>query len=81
MACGTPVLASPGGSVPEVVQDGVSGYICKTVREMVKRVRDLALEPRRIRSYVAENFSTEKMASKYLALYQEAVRPRQKQSA
>ena len=27
MACGTPVLASPGGSVPEVVQNGVSGYI------------------------------------------------------
>lgn len=81
MACGTPVLASPGGSVPEVVEDGVSGYICKTVREMVKRVRDLALEPRTIRSYVAENFSTEKMASKYLALYQEAARPRQKQRA
>jgi glycosyltransferase involved in cell wall biosynthesis len=28
MACGIPVLAMPGGSVPEVVRDGVSGYIC-----------------------------------------------------
>jgi len=81
MACGTPVLASPGGSVPEVVQDGVSGFICRSVRDMVTRVNNLALEPKRIRSYVAENFSTEKMVNKYLALYQEAARSSQKRSA
>jgi glycosyltransferase involved in cell wall biosynthesis len=81
MACGTPVLASPGGSVPEVVQNGVSGYICRTVREMVKRVGDLPLDPQKIRAYVAENFSTEQMVNKYLALYEEAVRVKQKQTA
>src|SRR5207302_10949342 len=81
MACGTPVLASPGGSVPEVVQNGVSGYICRTVREMVKRVGDLPLEPQKIRAYVAENFSTEQMVNKYLALYEEAAGVKQKQIA
>jgi glycosyltransferase involved in cell wall biosynthesis len=81
MACGTPVLASPGGSVPEVVQNGVSGYICRTVREMVKRVGDLPLDPQKIRAYVAENFSTEQMVNKYLALYEEAARVKQKQIA
>ena len=81
MACGTPVLASPGGSVPEVVQNGVSGYICRTVREMVKRVGDLPLDPQKIRAYVAENFSTEQMVNMYLALYEEAVSVKQKQIA
>ena len=81
MACGTPVLASPGGSVPEVVQNGVSGYICRTVREMVKRVGDLPLDAQKIRAYVAENFSTEQMVSKYLALYEEAAGVKQKQIA
>src|ERR1700746_351106 len=81
MACGTPVLASPGGSVPEVVQNGVSGYICRTVREMVKRVGDLPLAPQKIRAYVAENFSTEQMVNKYLALYEEAAGVKQKQIA
>jgi glycosyltransferase involved in cell wall biosynthesis len=81
MACGTPVLATPGGSVPEVVQNGVSGYVCRTVREMVKRVGDLPLDPHKIRAYVAENFSTEQMVSKYLALYEEAAGVKQKQIA
>jgi glycosyltransferase involved in cell wall biosynthesis len=81
MACGTAVLASPGGSVPEIVQNDVSGYICRNVREMVKRVGDLHLEPQKIRAYVAENFSTEKMVSKYMALYEEAAGGRQKQIA
>ena len=73
MACGTPVLAMPGGSVPEVIQDGVSGYICRTVREMSKRVGDLNFNPARVRHYVEENFSIEKMVRQYVAVYQEAV--------
>jgi glycosyltransferase involved in cell wall biosynthesis len=72
MACGTPVLAMPGGSVREVVRDGVSGYVCRTVKEMVARVNSLNLEPASIRRYVAENFSTEKMVRQYQSLYEEA---------
>ena len=37
MACGTPVLALPGGAVDEVVQDGVSGFVCQSADEMVER--------------------------------------------
>jgi glycosyltransferase involved in cell wall biosynthesis len=68
MACGTPVLAMPGGSVSEVVRDGVSGYICRSVREIVKRVRDLGTDPATIRRHVEENFSIEKMVRKYVTL-------------
>jgi len=72
MACGTPVLAMPGGSVPEVVRDGVSGYICLTVRDMVRRVQTLNINPRTVRQYVEENFSIEQMVRGYRTLYEEA---------
>ena len=71
MACGTPVLAFKGGSVPEIVRDGVSGYVCRSVRDMVKRVTNLQLDSRRIRQYVEENFSLEHMVSQYISLYRD----------
>jgi glycosyltransferase involved in cell wall biosynthesis len=72
MACGTPVLALPGGSVPEVVRDGVSGYICRSVRVMAEAVKNLNIDPAMVRRYVEENFSIGKMVGQYIALYQEA---------
>jgi glycosyltransferase involved in cell wall biosynthesis len=74
MACGTPVLAMPGGSVPEVVRDGVSGYVCRSVRQMVKRVQDMGTDPVTVRRYVEENFSIGDMVSKYVTLYKELAR-------
>jgi glycosyltransferase involved in cell wall biosynthesis len=79
MACGTPVLAMPGGSVPEVVRDGVSGFLCRSVREMSSRLRDLNLDPASVRRYVEENFSVERMVKRYIELYQRVLseaRPR-----
>ena len=81
MACGTPVLAMPGGSVSEVVRDGVSGYICRSVRAMAGKLKDLSLNPATVRRYVEENFSIEKMVSSYLELYTEAVRYSGKRAA
>ena len=75
MACGTPVLAMPGGSVCEVVQDGVSGYICHSVRSMAKRLLDLRIDARMIRHYVEENFSIHKMVEEYVALYKQTLQP------
>ena len=73
MACGTPVLAMPGGSVPEVVRDGVSGYICRSVRVMAKTVMNLSIDPALVRRYVEENFSIETMVRQYISLYQEVL--------
>ena len=73
MACGTAVLALAGGSVTEVVQDGVSGYVCRSVRELAKRVTQLKFDPAALRRYVEENFSLERMVGKYADLYAEAV--------
>src|SRR5438270_11892500 len=75
MACGTPVLALRGGSGPEIVRDGVSGYVCRSARDMFKRVRNLQfspMNPRDLRQYVQENFSLERMVAGYAALYEEA---------
>jgi glycosyltransferase involved in cell wall biosynthesis len=81
MACGTPVLAMPGGSVPEVVHDGVSGYICRSVRSMAKRLGELNFKPSAVRSYVEENFSVERMTRDYVALYEEILRGVQTRAA
>ena len=58
MACGTPVLAFPPGSVPEIVKDGISGYICQSLDVMVARVGDLnKLNPKNVHQYAQEYFS------------------------
>ena len=69
MACGTPVMAFPRGSVPEVVKDGISGYVCRSADEMVEKLRDLRLEPGRVREYVEREFSLDRMVDEYAALY------------
>jgi len=71
MACGTPVVAMPGGSVPEVVREGISGHICRNVREMARTVLNLNFKPAAVRAYAEQHFSIEKMASHYAALYQD----------
>jgi glycosyltransferase involved in cell wall biosynthesis len=74
MATGTPVLAFPGGAVEEIVADGVSGFICHSPDEMIERLRNVgSLAPAALRSYVRQNFSVEKMARDYLALYREVL--------
>lgn len=77
MACGTPVLAMPGGSVPEVVREGVSGHVCRSVVQMAKRARDLNFNPVAVRQYVADNFSIERMARDYAGVYETALQEAQ----
>ena len=71
MACGTPVLALSGGSVEEVVHDGVSGFVCRSVDALVNRARDIetAIRPSTVRNYAEQHFSMERMASDYARLY------------
>jgi glycosyltransferase involved in cell wall biosynthesis len=81
MACGTPVLALPGGSVREVVRDCVSGYLCRSVREMSKHALNLKFDPISVRRYVEENFSIDRMAAEYDDLYKEAISHKSAESA
>lgn len=80
MACGTPVIAFPGGAVPEIVKDGVSGYICRSVEEMAVRAKKLHFDAASIRQYVEQNFSLDAMVARYIDLYREISRDQQSQA-
>jgi glycosyltransferase involved in cell wall biosynthesis len=70
LACGTPVLGFPRGSVPEVVQNGVNGFVCSDVEEMATRVGQCAcLDRRQTRRIAEEKFSNAKISGDYLELY------------
>ena len=70
MACGTPVIAFRNGAVEEVVQNGVTGWICDTVEEAVERVRQVdRLSRTRCRACFDERFDVRRMAADYLAVY------------
>jgi glycosyltransferase involved in cell wall biosynthesis len=70
MACGTPVFAFPGGSVPEIVQPGISGAISSTAEEMADAARNTTYSPQAVRSWVEQRFSVDIMVQRYAALYE-----------
>jgi glycosyltransferase involved in cell wall biosynthesis len=70
MACGTPVLAFGRGAVPELVEDGVTGFIVDDVEQAVGVLPKIAnLERRRCREVFEQRFSAARMTRDYLELY------------
>jgi glycosyltransferase involved in cell wall biosynthesis len=70
MACGTPVLAFRRGSVPEVIDAGVTGEIVETVDEAVLALpRVLSLDRRKVRRRFEQRFSAKRMAEDYINVY------------
>jgi glycosyltransferase involved in cell wall biosynthesis len=71
MACGTPVIAWRCGSVPEVVEEGVTGFIVDSMEQAVAAVEEAQyLDRARVRQRFEERFSARRMANDYLALYE-----------
>jgi glycosyltransferase involved in cell wall biosynthesis len=74
MACGTPVVALRAGSVPEVVADGLTGYICDRPGELPAAIRRAgALDPAACRQHVVERFDVPDMVQGYEAVYRRAI--------
>jgi glycosyltransferase involved in cell wall biosynthesis len=70
MACGTPVIAFNNGSVPEVLENGVTGFIVENERQAVDAVGKIgALDRDRIRAEFDRRFTAHHMAQNYLKLY------------
>jgi glycosyltransferase involved in cell wall biosynthesis len=70
MACGTPVLAFRHGSVPEVIDEGVTGYVVDSMDEAVKKLPEvLALDRRDVRRRFDQRFTATRMAKEYLQTY------------
>jgi glycosyltransferase involved in cell wall biosynthesis len=71
MACGTPVMALRRGSVPEIIDEGLTGFICDDLEEMVDAVRWVEVFDRaQCRRVFEQRFSAERMAEDYLKVYE-----------
>ena len=82
LACGTPVLTRPRGAAPEVLRDGVTGFMRESEDELVAAVGLLAQVSRQgCRDYVKERFDTMRMAHDYVRLYDALTRNAQPLSA
>ncbi len=74
MACGTPVIAFNRGSVPEVVEDGLTGFIVEDETSAVAAVSRLGtLSRERVRARFEERFTARRMAEDYLSVYRELI--------
>lgn len=66
MVCGTPVIATPRGAVPEVVRDGETGFLVRDLESLTAAIARLdEISPKECRAHVEENFSPRVMADKY----------------
>jgi glycosyltransferase involved in cell wall biosynthesis len=71
LACGTPVLAFPSGSAPEILDDGLTGLLCADVDDMVARLPEVGwLDRAACRKAVESRFSTDRMVEEHVALYE-----------
>jgi glycosyltransferase involved in cell wall biosynthesis len=74
MACGTPVVAFPRGSVPEVIEEGVTGFVVNDINSAAGTVERLAsFDRQRCRQAFERRFSAARMASDYLRVYRRLV--------
>lgn len=75
MACGCPVIAFRIGSVPEIVEDGVTGFVVDTEAEAVEALRHIRkLDRTRIRQRFEERFTSTIMAKKYVDVYERTIK-------
>ena len=81
MATGTPVIATNMGSVPEVINHGVTGFICESHKDMASLIpKALELSRKTCREYVEDRFTVSKMVDGYEAVYRKLIESRIQQN-
>jgi glycosyltransferase involved in cell wall biosynthesis len=74
LACGTPVLAYRRGSIPEIIEDGVTGFVCEGLDEMAAAIKRIPeIDRRRCGWTFEQRFTVERMAQDYLKVYERAL--------
>ncbi len=74
LACGTPVVGTPHGSLPELIVDGMTGFVRGDEAELTDALRRVSeLDRGRCRKEAEERFSTDRMVEEHLAFYQRVV--------
>jgi glycosyltransferase involved in cell wall biosynthesis len=72
MACGTPVIARRRGSMPELIEDGVTGFLVDGVEDAVAAIARIGeIDRAVVRQSVVERFSVDRMADAYIDLYRQ----------
>lgn len=75
MACGTPVIAVNRGGMPEIIADGVTGFLVRDSDEMAGAVARVGqLDRFRCRQWVEERFSADRMVEEYIGIYEKVIR-------
>src|SRR6185369_17126336 len=75
MACGTPVITARRGSMPEIIEDGKTGFLCRTSTEMAEAVSKIdTIDRRYCREHVEKNFTARKMAMNYIKVFQKVIK-------
>jgi glycosyltransferase involved in cell wall biosynthesis len=74
MACGTPIIASVRGSVPEVMEEGQTGFVIKDLDGAVRAVKEVSrLDRQRCRKVFEKRFTATRMATEYVHVYERLV--------
>lgn len=82
MACGTPVIAWNNGSVPEIIEDGKTGFIVNTIAEAIRAAEHLfKIDNEKVRKCFENRFTAERMANQYLEIYQKLISERSDRSS
>ena len=77
MACGTPTIAYRRGSMPELIEDGVTGFLVDTFEEAVAAIARISgIDRANCRRVAVERFGVDRMADEYLALYERLITSR-----
>lgn len=78
LACGTPVITIGRGSLPEIIINKKTGYLCKDIKEMTRRVHDIAaIDRKACRQHVERHFTAKHMALGYLSAYRTVIKRRE----
>ncbi len=80
MACGTPVIAYRGGAVPEIMEEGHTGFIVEELEDAVEAVRRVAkLSRKRCREVFEQRFTATRMADDYVRVYERLINSKQEE--
>ena len=74
-ASGTPVITMPNGAIPEIIQDGVNGFLCDSFDEIVEATKRVdEIDPKRCREVVEKKFTSKIMTENYVTLYEKVLK-------